>query len=68
MTRECYDTYTKRILDEPQDMPFLAGGYTQADWDIVNGALFDIEFFQDYCDTPSSEANYIEEVTKPYWA
>lgn len=49
-------------------MPFLAGGYTQADWDILNGALVDWEYYYDYCDTPEARHSYIEWWTKPYWA
>ena len=68
MTRRDYNAYTMRIIDEPNEMPFIAGGYTQADWDILNGAMFDIEYYNDYCDTPDSRSSYIEYVTKPYWA
>ena len=68
MTRKEYNAYTMRIVDEPHDMPFLCGGYTQADWNILNGALFDMEYYDDYCDTPSSRHEYIERWTKPYWA
>lgn len=55
-------------VDIPLDMPFLAGGYTQTDWDILNGAMVDLEFYYDYCKTPSEQYNYIERTTKPYWA
>lgn len=63
-----YNRYTMSIIDEPITMPFLAGGYTQADWNILNGALFDIEYYDDYCETPSERSAYIEWATKPYWA
>lgn len=68
MTQYDYNAYTMRIVDEPHDMPFIAGGYTQADWDILNGVLIDVEYYDDYCDTPTSRAQYIEQWTKPYWA
>ena len=68
MTRYDYNAYTMNIIDEPIDMPFLAGGYTQADWDILNGALVDWEYYYDYCDTPEARHSYIEWWTKPYWA
>jgi hypothetical protein len=48
--------------------PFIAGGYSQEDWDILNGSNFDIEFYDDYCETPQDRTNYIELVTKPKWA
>ena len=48
--------------------PFIAGGYTQEDWDILNGSNFDIDFYDDYCETPIDRTNYIELVTKPKWA
>lgn len=68
MTQKDYDAYSVWRSKTPRDMPFLAGGYTQADWDILNGAMFDREYFDDFCDTPSSRSEYIELVTKPYWA
>ena len=69
MTQYDYNLYSMRRAEEGAiDMPFLAGGYTQADWDILNGALFDMEYYDDYCETPSERYNYIEWVTKPYWA
>ena len=68
MTRKEYNAYTMRIVDEPHNMPFIAGGYTQADWDILNGAMLDIEFMDDYLGTPAERAKYIEYWTKPYWA
>lgn len=68
MTQYDYNHYTMSIVDDEITMPFLAGGYTQADWNILNGALFDREFFDDYLDTPQERASYIEFVTKPYWA
>ena len=48
--------------------PFIAGGYTQKDWDIINGLYFDVEFYDDYCYTPELRTNYIARVTKPKWA
>ena len=48
--------------------PFIAGGYTQEDWDILNGSHFDIEYYDDYCNTPLARTNYIELSTKPKWA
>ena len=48
--------------------PFIAGGYTQEDWDILNGSHFDIEYYDDYCDSPIARTNYIELSTKPKWA
>lgn len=68
MTQNDYNAYSLRRASEPLDMPFIAGGYTQADWDILNGALFDREYYDDYCETPQGRSNYIEWITKPYWA
>lgn len=50
-----------------EKMPFIAGGYTQEDWDILNGALIDREFLDDYCETPSDRWQYITMSTKPDW-
>lgn len=50
------------------DMPFLCGGYTQEDWNILNGAELDVEFRDDYCATPSERYNYVTWATKPAWA
>lgn len=49
-------------------MPFICGGYSQEDWDILNGSKFDIEYYADYCDTPQAKTKYIESSTKPKWA
>lgn len=71
MTQNDYNRYCHwRSQQEnmPFNMPFLAGGYTQADWDILNGELVDIEYLCDYCDTPDARHAYIERWTKPYWA
>ncbi len=68
MTREDYNSYSHWRVNQSIDMPFLAGGYTQTDWDILNGAMFNREYYDDYCDTPSDRADYIERWTKPYWA
>ena len=62
-----YNAYSMSIVDEPHDMPFLAGGYTQADWDILNGAMIDREMF-DVIETPNGRSEYISWWTKPYWA
>jgi len=48
--------------------PFIAGGYSQEDWDILNGSNFDIEFYDDYYETPMDRTEYISLVTKPKWA
>lgn len=68
MTQSDYNAYSAWRANKPISMPFIAGGYTQADWDILNGAMFDREYYDDYCDTPLSRSEYIELVTKPYWA
>ena len=68
MTQHDYDAYSNRIANEPVDKPFLCGGYTQADWNILNGDLFDREWYDDYCETPQDRAYYIECITKPYLA
>ena len=67
MTQYDYNAYTMRIVDEPHNMPFIAGGYTQADWNILNGAFIDREFYDDI-ETPEGRYYYIEWTTKPYWA
>ena len=48
--------------------PFIAGGYTQDDWNILCGCQFDIEYYDDYCNDPMSRTAYIAYVTKPEWA
>ena len=65
-TRSIVDT-TLEYKDMIDKKPFIAGGYTQEDWDILNGSHFDIEFYDDYCDTPQSRTEYIAWVTKPKW-
>lgn len=59
---------TLKYKDMIDKKPFIAGGYTQEDWDILNGSHFDIEYYDDYCDTPIARTNYIELSTKPKWA
>lgn len=59
---------TLEYKDMIDKKPFIAGGYTQEDWDILNGSHFDIEYYDDYCDTPIARTNYIELSTKPKWA
>ena len=50
------------------EMPKLYGGYTQEDWDILNGSLFDREYYDDYCESPMDRTAYIAYATKPKWA
>lgn len=47
--------------------PFICGGYTQMDWDTLNGAFIDLEFLCDYCD-PLDAFYYETNKTKPIWA
>ena len=47
-------------------MPFLAGGYTQEDWNALNGYYID-RYFLDNCDTPSDRWEYLTWATKPEW-
>ena len=72
MQKQDYVNYFNRVNNSPIDpadkKPFIAGGYTQADWNILNGYLFDREFFDDYMDTPEARSKYIEWWTKPIWA
>jgi hypothetical protein len=72
MQKQDYISYSNRINNSPVDpkdkKPFIAGGYTQADWNILCGYLFDQEFFDDYMNTPEARAKYIEQWTKPVWA
>ena len=68
MTQNDYNAYSHWRVNEEITMPELCGGYTQADWDILNGAMLDVEFMDDYLSTPAERAKYIECWTKPYWA
>ena len=68
MTQNEYNAYSHWRVNEEITMPELCGGYTQADWDILNGAMVDREYLDDYCYTPDMKAKYIECWTKPYWA
>lgn len=47
--------------------PFIAGGYSKEDWDILNGSQIDSEFLEDYCITPSDRWKYVTRATKPNW-
>ena len=67
MTQNDYNAYSHWRVNE-ETMPELCGGYTQADWDILNGAMLDVEFMDDYLSTPAEREKYIECWTKPYWA
>ena len=52
------------------DMPFLCGGYTQSDWDILNGMDITqdlMEYCDDYLD-PIDRDYAIMSATKPLWA
>ena len=67
MTQSDQNRYAWSIVDEPITMPFLAGGYTQDDWNILNGACIDQEYMDDYIDDPISRHDYEMVRTKPYW-
>lgn len=74
MIREDYDAYTMRIIDEQHDMPFLAGGYTQADWDLLIKGYTDWEDYDhrwESCKSLEEQYDFLTEEclsTKPYWA
>lgn len=68
MTQKDYNSYSHWRVNEEITMPELCGGYTQADWDILNGAMVDREYLDDYCVTPSEKYGYMIRTTKPYWA
>ena len=68
MTQENYNAYSHWLSQKPIDMPFLAGGYTQADWNLINGNLVDREYMDDYLPYPNQKYEYINKWTKPYWA
>jgi len=51
----------KNKLNNMEKKPFICGGYTQQDWDIINGSNFDIEFYNDYCNTPMEKQNMLQE-------
>ena len=61
-------------VDVPLDMPFLAGGYTQTDWDVLCRANRDWEDYDhlwESCETLEEQYDFfVEELlfTKPYWA
>lgn len=68
MTQNEQNNYVNTIIDKKVDMPFLAGGYTQQDWDLVSGKLVDREYIDKYLTTQREICGYINWVTKPYWA
>lgn len=49
------------------EMPFLCGGYTQEDWDTLNGKYVDREYMDDYLSSPNERAGYLTWATKPAW-
>lgn len=57
----------ENLVVRTETKPFFCGGYTQMDWDTLNGAFIDREFVDDYCD-PIDEYYYTCKVTKPEWA
>lgn len=50
--------------------PFLCGGYTQSDWDAINGAYINDSlrsYAADYLDPLQADIMFLE-ATKPIWA
>lgn len=68
MNQHYYNAYSHFCSQRKMTMPFLAGGYTQADWNLVSGNLVDTEFMDDYLPYPKQKYDYINKWTKPYWA
>lgn len=70
MTQEYYNAYSHYLsqTDVEVEMPTICGGYTLADWLILEGELVDREYLDDYLDDPTERYNYIVRITKPYWA
>lgn len=58
---------TKRI-----EKPYLCGGYTIEDWNILNGGNIDVDLYEDldicFEDDPIGYDIALMEATKPIWA
>jgi len=51
--------------------PFICGGYTQGDWDALNGAYINDSlrsYAADYINDPLQAEAMFMEATKPIWA
>lgn len=63
----CWKIKNAKINMNKLVMPFLCGGYTQEDWDTLNGKYVDREYMDDYLSSPSERAGYLTWATKPAW-
>ena len=75
--RQRQNAYSWQRVDVPLDMPFLCGGYTQTDWDLLtraNWTLDDMEnweYMWESCESLEEQYDFLTEdtlATKPYWA
>ena len=71
------NAYRSQRVEIPSDMPFLCGGYTKADWDLLtraNWTLDDIEnweYMWESCESLEEQYDFLVEEclnTKPCWA
>ena len=71
------NAYRSHSVEIPSDMPFLCGGYTQSDWDLLtraNWTLDDMEnweYMWESCESLEEQYDFLTEEylgTKPYWA
>ena len=72
--RQRQNAYSWQRVDVPVDMPYLCGGYTQTDWDLLTKKYIDWEdydYFWEYCDSLEEQYDFLTrfaQYTKPWWA
>ena len=57
----------ENLVVRTSEKPFLCGGYTQMDWDALNGAFIDMEYVSDYCADPIEAYHYLVGATSQKW-
>jgi hypothetical protein len=71
--RQRQNAHGLQRVEVPVDMPYLCGGYTQTDWDLLVKNT-DWEYFEyawDGCRTLEEQYDFLTEetlATKPWWA
>ena len=72
--RQRQNAYNWQRVDVPVDMPYLCGGYTQTDWDLLVKKYTDWESYDcawAACRTLEEQYDLLTEETlstKPWWA
>lgn len=72
--RQRQNAYSWQRVDVPVDMPYLCGGYTQTDWDLLTRQHIDWEDYDhrwESCESLEEQYDFLKEeflYTKPYWA